>query len=135
VLNKLALLPYGLFLISHSQEKEIETRTGKHTRVVPTLPEKARKIVIGMVDVILFCDLELSSGADGKPTQKRVLRTKPNVNYEAGDRTGRLPEVIDLDFAKFVSAFAQGAPAPAQEPAAKPTTHAPAKAPTAERRG
>ncbi len=29
VLNKLALLPYGLFLISHAQEREFETRTGK----------------------------------------------------------------------------------------------------------
>ena len=39
VLNKLSLLPHGLILISHSQEKELETRTGKLTRVVPTLPE------------------------------------------------------------------------------------------------
>lgn len=131
VLNKLALLPYGLFLISHSQEKEIETRTGKHTRIVPTLPEKARKIVIGMVDVILFCDLELTTSADGKPVQKRVLRTKPNVNYEAGDRTGRLPEVIDLDFARFAEAFVHGAaaavaqPASAPQPTANATTSAP----------
>lgn len=132
VLNKLALLPYGLFLISHSQEKEIETRTGKHTRIVPTLPEKARKIVIGMVDVILFCDLELAPGPDGKPAQRRVLRTKPNVNYEAGDRTGRLPEVIDLDFKKFVAAFAGGSKAPAEAIApAAPATTAPAPTPPA----
>ena len=32
VINKLAFLPYGLILISHSQERDIETRTGKHTR-------------------------------------------------------------------------------------------------------
>jgi hypothetical protein len=47
VINKLAFLPYGLILISHSQERDIETRTGKHTRIVPTLPEKARKLVTG----------------------------------------------------------------------------------------
>lgn len=127
VLNKLALLPYGLFLISHSQERELETRTGKLTRIVPTLPEKARKIVIGMVDIILFCDLEVVQGSDGKPAQKRVLRTKPNVSYEAGDRTGRLPEVIDLDFAKFVAAFAQGPGTPSAAPAT-PATAAPATA-------
>jgi hypothetical protein len=114
VLNKLALLPYGLYLISHSQERELETRTGKLTRIVPTLPEKARKIVIGMVDVILFCDLELVTGADGKPAQKRVLRTKPNVNYEAGDRTGRLPEAIDLDFPKFIEAFTKSVTSPTE---------------------
>ena len=108
VLNKLSLLPHGLFLISHSQEKELETRTGKITRIVPTLPEKARKIVLGMVDLILFCDLDPS--ADGKAGARRVIRTKPSVHYEAGDRTGRLPEVIDLDFGKFVAAYAAGQP-------------------------
>jgi len=129
VLNKLALLPYGLFLISHSQEREIETRTGKLTRVVPTLPDKARKIVLGMVDVILFCDLEPATGADGKPAHRRVIRTKPNTHYEAGDRTGRLPEMIDLDFKKFVDAFAQG-PVSTPPPPVAPT--APAPNPTAQ---
>ena len=105
VLNKLSLLPNGLFLISHSQERELETRTGKLTRVVPTLPEKARKTVLGMVDVILYCDLDVSQSDDGKSVTRRVVRTKPSVHYEAGDRTGRLPEVIDLDFSKFVEAY------------------------------
>ena len=123
VLNKLALLPYGLFLVSHSQERELETRTGKLTRIVPTLPDKARKIVLGMVDIILFCDLEPGTGPDGKPAQRRIVRTKPNVGYEAGDRTGRLPEIIDLDFAKFVAAYAesQGATLIAAEPPASAT--------------
>jgi len=110
VLNKLALLPYGLFLVSHSQEKEFETRTGKVTRIVPTLPDKARKVVLGMVDIILYADLEATPGPDGKPTVRRVLRTKPNAHYEAGDRTGRLPEILDLDYRKFLAAF-EAAPA------------------------
>ena len=114
VLTKVSLLPYGLFLVSHSQEREIETRTGKHTRIVPTLPDKVRKVVLGMVDLILYCDLEMTAGPDGSVAGRRVMRTKPHVNYEAGDRTGRLPEVIDLDFGKFVEAFNQGAPAQAQ---------------------
>lgn len=124
VLNKLALLPYGLFLVSHSQEKEIETRTGKYTKVVPTLPDKARKLVLGLVDIILFCDLEPTIGADGKPSYRRVLRTKPSLAYEAGDRTGRLPEVLDLNFAAFVAAFAQGAPGSAVAGAAVPARSA-----------
>ena len=129
VLNKLALLPYGLFLISHAQEKEIETRTGKLTRIVPTLPDKARKIVLGMVDIILFCDLEVTTGADGKPVQRRVIRTKPHVNYEAGDRTGRLPEMLDLDFQKFVAAYAAGTSAPTSAPAVPTVPEQPAAAP------
>lgn len=105
VINKLAFLPFGLIMISHSQDRDIETRTGKHTRIVPTIPEKARKIVTGMVDLILFCDLEMRPGEDGKPVWHRVMRTKPSPNYDAGDRTGKLPEVIPLDFSAFVKYF------------------------------
>ena len=108
VLNKLSLLPYGLFLVSHSQEKDVETRAGKRTRIVPSLPEKARQMVLGMADIILYCDVETVVGADGKPRERRVMRTKPTENYEAGDRTGRLPDVLDLDYAKFAAAFAAG---------------------------
>lgn len=104
VLTKLAFLPYGLFLISHAKEIEVETRTGKYTRIVPTLPDKARKIVLGMVDMVLFCDLEVAT-EDGAQSVRRVIRTKPSLYYEAGDRTGRLPETIDLDFRKFLDAF------------------------------
>ena len=105
VLTKLAFLPYGLFLISHAKEMEVETRTGKLTRIVPTLPDKARKIVLGMVDMVLFCDLEVSAGENGEQRVRRVIRTKPSLYYEAGDRTGRLPDILDLDFRAFLTAF------------------------------
>jgi hypothetical protein len=83
----------------------VDTRTGKNTRIVPTLPDKARKIVLGMVDMVLYCDLEKSVGPNGEKSTRRVIRTKPSPDYEAGDRTGRLPETLDLDFAKFFQAF------------------------------
>jgi len=105
VLTKLSLLPYGLYLISHAQEKEIETRTGSITRIIPTLPDKARKIVLGLVDMILYCDVEMTTGPTGEPQARRVIRTKPSPHYEAGDRTGRLPETLDLDYTTFVTAF------------------------------
>ncbi len=105
VLTKLAFLPMGLIMISHSQEREIETRTGKKTRIVPTLPDKARKLVTGLVDLVLFCDLETKKDTEGKATHQRVMRTKPSPNYDAGDRTGRLPEIIPLDFPTFLKAF------------------------------
>jgi len=117
VLTKLAFLPYGLFLVSHAKEIDIETRTGKYTRIVPTLPDKARKIVLGMVDMVLYCDLELTTGENEEPQIRRVIRTKPSLYYEAGDRTGRMPETIDLDFKKFLDAF-NAAVAPVKAPAA-----------------
>jgi hypothetical protein len=105
VLNKLAFMPYGLYLISHSKEIEIETRTGKYNKIVPTLPEKVSRIVLGLVDMILYCDIEVVTGPDNKAVGRRVMRSKPSLYYEAGDRTGKLPDVIDLDYAGFVEAF------------------------------
>jgi len=107
-LNKLSMLPYGLFMVSHAQDREMDSRTGKYTKTTPTLPDKARKHVLGMSDMILFCDLESSTDKDGNTTYRRVMRSKPSRYYEAGDRTGYLPEVIDLDFHKFVAAFESG---------------------------
>ena len=134
VLTKLAFLPYGLFLVSHSVEREIETRTGKYTRIVPTLPDKARKIVLGMVDLILYCDLEAVTDDEGKTSYRRVMRTKPSPHYEAGDRTGRLPETIDLDFAKFTEAFNRPA-AQATKPAAAAKAGDPKPQPNTSQKG
>lgn len=128
VLTKLAFLPFGLFLISHAREVEMDSRTGKFTRVVPTLPEKARKIVLGMADMVLFCDLDVHTADDGAQTVRRVIRTKPNLYYEAGDRTGRMPETIDLDFSKFMEAYNS---ATAPPPATAPKTATPARQPQA----
>jgi len=105
VLNKLSLLPYGLFLVSHSQEKEIEERTGKYTRYMPNLPDKARKTVAGMCDMVLYFDSEERTQDEGTVTHHRIIRTKPSRYYEAGDRTGKLPDIIDLDFDKFLAAY------------------------------
>jgi hypothetical protein len=136
VLTKLAHLPYGLILISHAQEIEVDTRTGKYTKTVPTLPEKARKIVLGLVDIILFCDIEVTRDASNQPIVRRVIRTKPSQFYEAGDRTGRLPEVLDMDYRAFLSAFnaTTGTTPPAAaakptEPPAAPVASATAKSP------
>ena len=102
VLTKLAFLPYGLYLISHAREIEVDTRTGKHTRIVPTLPEKARKIVLGMVDMVLNCDLDVSVGADGEQIVRRagdphqaepVLRSGRPHREAARDDRARLPQV------------------------------------------
>jgi len=110
VLTKLASLPYGLVLISHSMEKTIETRTGEYTRTVPTLPERARGTVLGLVDMVLYFDTAGHRDKDGGVVTQRVIRTKPHPSWEAGDRSGRLPETLPLDFDAFARAFAGGGP-------------------------
>ena len=132
VLTRLASLPYGLILISHAIDKTIETRTGEYTKTTPSLPDRARNVVLGLVDIILFGDSVAKKDAAGNVTVERVLRTKPHPTYEAGDRTGRLPELLPLDYEQFVKAFnsparssetgtgsAAKSPAPASTPSAK----------------
>ena len=105
VLTKLSMLPFGLVLISHVAVQELETRTGTIHKIVPSLPEKPRKMILGMADMILFFDQDIARAEDGKQSIRRVVRTQPSPNYEAGDRTGRLPEIIELDYNKFADAF------------------------------
>jgi hypothetical protein len=105
VLLKLANLPIGLLCISHSKQKEIEERTGKYMKTVPTLPNKPGEIVVGLMDMVLLAEMEATKDDDGKVTEWRVIRTKPSVNHDAGDRTGRLPEVLPLNYQAFIDAF------------------------------
>jgi hypothetical protein len=105
VLTRLASLPYGLILISHAVDKTIETRTGEYTKTTPSLPDRARNVVLGLVDIILYGDSITRKDPAGNIVVERVLRTKPHPTYEAGDRTGRLPEMLPLEYAAFQSAF------------------------------
>lgn len=105
-LTKLSMLGLGLVLVAHSTEREYETRTGKRIRVVPMLPEKIRQFVVGMVDIIAFCSLEKDTEASGgKSVYERTMRTKPSPDFDAGDRTGRLPARLPLDFQQFSAAW------------------------------
>lgn len=141
VLTKLAQLPYALWLISHSVTRDEETPTAKFSKTMPTLPEKGAGVVFALADFILFFDIE--RGEDGA---RRILRTKPQKHYMAGDRSARLPEIIDVtqradgtgpnSYQKFEAAFnaamAGIAKAPEKETAPPSTPSTPSTPPTAK---
>jgi hypothetical protein len=122
-LTKLSMLPYGLVLISHAITREVTTRTGKLDRVIPSFKEREHGRLLGMADFILYCDLIVVPDEDGKPQAQRVIRTKTSETYIAGDRTGRLPDPLPLDFGVFKREFDEAAVAHAKAsstPAPKP---------------
>lgn len=100
VLDKLTL-SMGVWFISHTIEKDIENYLGKkHTKRVPSLPNKQRDYVVGISDCVLFADIEQEEGKF-----KRVLRCQNSNDWEAGDRSGLLPRTLPLDYNAFKSCF------------------------------
>lgn len=84
-LTEFALSPYGLIMISHVREVEIKTRTAEITKSIPTLQNHVWELIDGITGIILFYDIKETE--DGI---KRVIRTKPNPSWIAGDRTKKL---------------------------------------------
>ena len=92
-LNKLAVSPYGLILISHSRSVEVTTRISKITKAVPTLQNYIWTQISAFVDIILYYNSEVTP--EGQ--EKRYLRTKPSENWIAGDRTGKLLQADPIE--------------------------------------
>lgn len=89
-------LKLGVVFISHSTVKE-DLKT-KSQRVVTTLHDRGRKYIEGAADIILYATQE---------NGERVIKTKPDPRYVAGDRTGRLPDTLPIDYSKIVEHFYQ----------------------------
>lgn len=104
VINKLAQSRRGLVLVSHSQDITIKTRTAEISKSVPTLSGGARKFTLGLSDIILYAEM-----VETKEGITRTLHAAPSENWEAGDRTGRLPSEMPLDWKIVSKAFENGA--------------------------
>ena len=107
-LNAMATNRFGLVMISHADMKDEKTRAGKVRKAYPNLPNKAREVVMSMVDLILYVDtIEYAKDESSEPELRRVIHTKGSDTFEAGDRTGRLPELLPLDYKKFEKCLAK----------------------------
>lgn len=90
VFNAFNQAGFALCFISHAKERELKSKTQSWTYMDTTLPASANTIVCGMSDFIFYVYTE-----DGG---KRKIRTKGHKNVNAGDRSGLLPPIMDLDF-------------------------------------
>jgi hypothetical protein len=83
----------GLWMISHAIEKEIDAGGEHKLYVVGSLPDRIRKQILAFSDIILYYTIE---------NNERLIHTKPHPHYEAGDRTGKLPEPMKPDYQEFI---------------------------------
>lgn len=107
-LTALSLQKTGLWMLSHSQEKEIKPKVGlPYTTVSSTLPQGARKVVNGMADLIMYVDKQYEETDKGQ-IERRVIYTQSTALAEAGGRISFLPPVMNLDFLEFEQEFMKG---------------------------
>jgi hypothetical protein len=100
VLTKLSAMPYGLIMIGHSKQEEIETKTQKYNRFTLNIGGKNCDVIKDMSDIILFMDSEMKDG-----DEVGVIRTKPSLYYDAGDRSKLLPENIEYPLSDPTKAY------------------------------
>ena len=97
---KLSLLPYGLVCVSHVKDVEVETKTKKYNRQTVDLSGGISRELLKLFDIILFMDSEMKDG-----TEVGMIRTKPSIYFEAGDKSKLLPEVIEYPLIDPQKAF------------------------------
>ena len=98
VIDALANRGYGIVFISHRKTKEKTIKEGAIERSITytatTLGNKASEVVTGLSDFILYTHRD-SEG-------NHLMRTKSNENFLGGDRSGKLPEVMETSYQSIV---------------------------------
>lgn len=98
-LRQIAMLGYGMVLISHEQLKNVKTESGQeYQKFMPTLSDRPKLIANRLVDIIAY--LRLSS-EDGK----RYIYTRGNDRFEAGSRFPLLAPKIEMTYNNLVEAL------------------------------
>lgn len=88
-INYLSQKGYGIIFLSHESTSEKQVGPRKITFTDTTLPGTCKKLVHGLCDYILYF------GQDHEG--KRYIRTKATENINAGDRSGVLPEFLEMN--------------------------------------
>lgn len=102
-LRSIALMDYGLVMISHAEDKEFTDESGEsYQKIVPTLPKKARKIVTRMADIIGYS--RTIQDEEGNTSVNLYMRGTPR--FEAGSRWKHTPAVIEFNYQNLVDAIA-----------------------------
>lgn len=102
-IQRLVALRTGLIFISHHDyDKFMQTDGIELKKFMPSIPARARDIIMPLVDIIAFAGIEYQMNPkDGTRIERRVMHTQPGILYEAGDRTGRLPASFPFSYHVF----------------------------------
>jgi hypothetical protein len=111
VVTRMSKWPQSLLFISHSKTETIESQAVKRDRVIPSITGQGSKDVLALCDLVLYCymgehaELDADGKLTGEITEQRLIRCKPQNSVVAGDRTGRLPAEIPMNYDELVKYF------------------------------
>lgn len=102
-LREIALLGYGLVIISHAEDKTFKDEQGiEFNKIVPTLNKRARKVTLRMADIIGY-----SRSIETEQCVKTMLFMRGTPRFEAGSRFKYTPPQIELTYDNLVNAIAE----------------------------
>ena len=91
---RLVELGKGVIFIAHESQTEVVSRKMKVTKSSPDMPKTTYRIVNNLVDIILWMNYVRASKHLEELGETRCFYTKPTETRDAGDRTGRLADII-----------------------------------------
>ncbi len=104
-LDRLRKAGYGLFVITHSKDKEITQRDGnKFDQLVVSLPGSARDVFVNEADFIVFITSEKEKHGS-EVINKRYMYFRTDGYVEAGGRFTNVPERIEYSVDGFLDVF------------------------------
>ena len=77
--------------VSHSKNTVVSTGWEDRTKIEPTLPYTARRVILPLVDIIMLMESSYKGGGKSRKSV-RTINWSPSPDSECGDRTGFLPK-------------------------------------------
>jgi hypothetical protein len=93
-INKLFMSDYGLVFTSHTKIAELSNFGGSISKIIPTLNNQCRSILIPKLDIIGCMRIKTVKSEGGGYKDRRIITFSPSEFWESGDRTGRLPKEL-----------------------------------------
>lgn len=117
--RSIPLMDYGLVMISHAEDKDFKDENGESfNKIVPTLPKKARKIVLRMADIIGYS----RTAQDEEGKTKVNLYMRGTTRFEAGSRWRYTPNYIEFTYDNLVNVIGDAIEQQEKEDGVKATT-------------
>lgn len=105
-IDRLKKAGFGVFIIGHEKTKKVTNRDGfEYDFTTFNVLGKTSDILEREADMIIYGDMRVEEGEDGKAITNRKLRFRSDGNILCGTRFRNFPDEIDNDVTTFIDTF------------------------------